>query len=92
MQTLLNSYSRYCNVFAYTPHALQLNSVGGTILYVKAAVHRDGVVFPVANVVGAEWEQQGYTGLETEGICWLAKFLNYKCWGMPDSIVMHASI
>ena len=79
-------------MITFIRYTLQLSSIGGTILYVKAAVHRDGVVFPVANVVGAEWAQQGYTGLETEGICWLAKFLDYRCWGMPDSIIMHASI
>ncbi|KAA6420369.1 MAG: hypothetical protein FRX49_09531 [Trebouxia sp. A1-2] len=57
---------------------VQLNSVGGTMLWVKASVHRDGVVSPVANIVGSEWHRQGFVGLETEGICWLADFLGYK--------------
>lgn len=70
----------------------QLSSVGGTMLWVRADVHRDGVVFPVANVVGAEWTRQGYLGLETEGICWMANFLGYKCWGMPWLTIMHSSL
>ena len=68
---------------------MQLDSVGGTMLWVKASVHRDGVIFPVANIVGSDWHRQGYVGLETEGICWLAKFLGYKCWGMPHTVIMH---
>ncbi|KAL0050695.1 hypothetical protein WJX82_005308 [Trebouxia sp. C0006] len=71
---------------------VQLNSVGGTMLWVKASVHRDGVVFPVANIVGSEWDRQGFVGLETEGICWLADFLGYKCWGMPHTVIMHDAI
>ena len=62
------------------------------MLFVRAQVHRDGVVFPVANIVGSEWERQGYLGLETEGICWVAKFLGYKCWGMPQSTIMHDAV
>ncbi|KAL0025859.1 hypothetical protein WJX79_007968 [Trebouxia sp. C0005] len=71
---------------------VQLNSVGGTMLWVKASVHRDGVVSPVANIVGSEWHRQGFVGLETEGICWLADFLGYKCWGMPHTVIMHDAI
>ena len=71
---------------------MQLHSVGGTMLWVKSSVHRDGVVFPVANIVGSEWDRQGYVGLETEGICWLAQFLGYQCWGMPHTIITHESV
>lgn len=71
---------------------VELNSVGGTMLWVRASVHRDGVVFPVANIVGSEWHRQGFVGLETEGICWLADFLGYKCWGMPHTVIMHDAI
>lgn len=71
---------------------LQLSSVGGTMLWVKADVHRDGVVFPTANIVGSEWERQGYIGLETEGICWMAQNLDYKCWGMPRMIILHSEL
>jgi hypothetical protein len=27
--------------------------------------------------------KEGYDGIETEGICFTAKTLGYKCWGMP---------
>ncbi len=30
-----------------------------------------------------------FLGIETEGICYTARFLCYKCWGMPNEIVIH---
>lgn len=52
-----------------------LDSVGGTILYIRASLVREGVVFPHFNIVGTTWEQPGWIGVETEGLCYTAKGL-----------------
>ncbi|KAK5126887.1 hypothetical protein LTR08_004554 [Meristemomyces frigidus] len=52
-----------------------LDSVGGTILYIRAALVRQGVNFPQFNVVGTTWSQTGWVGVETEGICYVARGL-----------------
>ncbi|KAI8909858.1 Anp1-domain-containing protein [Powellomyces hirtus] len=68
-----------------------LDSVGGTVLYVRADVHREGAVFPPYYIIGAEWDQmEGYDGIETEGLCYVARTLGYKCWAMPHETVQHS--
>jgi len=52
-----------------------LDSVGGTILYIRASLVREGVVFPHFNIVGTTWSQPGCIGVETEGLCYMAKGL-----------------
>lgn len=52
-----------------------LDSVGGTLLYIRADLIREGVVFPHFNIVGTTWEQPGWVGVETEGLCYMAKGL-----------------
>ena len=52
-----------------------MDSVGGTILYIRANLIREGVVFPHFNIVGTTWEQAGWVGVETEGLCYMAKGL-----------------
>jgi mannan polymerase complexes MNN9 subunit len=54
---------------------IPLDSVGGTILYICADLIREGVVFPHFNIVGTTWEQPGWVGVETEGLCYMAKGL-----------------
>ncbi|KAF4137011.1 Anp1 [Phytophthora infestans] len=66
-----------------------LDSVGGTVLYVKADIHRQGVLFPVHHLIGSEWASEGYDGIETEGLCYVAHFLGFKCWGMPNDLIYH---
>jgi len=68
---------------------VQLDSVGGTVLFVKADVHRQGVFFPTEYIIGTEWEHFGYDGIETEGLCYLAKSIGATCWGMPHMVVEH---
>ncbi|RLN88037.1 hypothetical protein BBJ28_00014829 [Nothophytophthora sp. Chile5] len=68
-----------------------LDSVGGTMLYVRADVHRQGVLFPPHYVIGSEWAAEGYDGIETEGLCYIAHFLGFKCWGMPNDLIFHAT-
>ncbi|KAG7383654.1 hypothetical protein PHYPSEUDO_003458 [Phytophthora pseudosyringae] len=67
-----------------------LDSVGGTMLYAKAEVHRQGVLFPVHHVIGSEWGSEGYDGIETEGLCYVAHFLGFRCWGMPNDLIYHS--
>ncbi|KAK1932430.1 Jouberin [Phytophthora citrophthora] len=55
-----------------------LDSVGGTMLYVRAEIHRQGVVFPANYIIGSEWGREGYDGIETEGLCYSAHFLGFK--------------
>ena len=52
-----------------------LDSVGGTILYIRPELVRQGLMFPYANMVGTTWRQQGWIGVETEGICYMARAL-----------------
>ncbi|KAG1689841.1 hypothetical protein DVH05_001875 [Phytophthora capsici] len=73
-----------------TKQFVPLDSVGGTMLYVRAEIHRQGVVFPVHYIIGSEWGQEGYDGIETEGLCYSAHFLGFKCWGMPQDAIEHS--
>ncbi|KAF0716521.1 Aste57867_2803 [Aphanomyces stellatus] len=66
-----------------------LDSVGGTMLYVRADVHRQGVLFATHYLIGSEWQHEGYDGIETEGLCYVAGMLGYKCWSMPQDIIYH---
>ena len=54
---------------------ISLDSVGGTILYIRANLIRQGLRFPHANAVGTTWGNSGWIGVETEGICYVAKGL-----------------
>lgn len=70
--------------------AVELDSVGGAILYAKSIIYKQGVVFPPTYVVGTTWERwEGYDGIETEGLCYLARPLGYSCWGMPNLVAQH---
>jgi mannan polymerase complexes MNN9 subunit len=68
----------------------ELDSVGGTVLFVRGEVHREGVAFTTNYVIGAGWKYEGYDGIESEVLCYVAGFLGYKCWGMPHAIAEHS--
>jgi mannan polymerase complexes MNN9 subunit len=70
---------------------VRLASVGATFLYVRAVVHREGAAFTTSYVVGSEWEHEGYDGIESEGLCYTARFLGYQCWGIADEFTVHAA-
>ncbi|KAI1089529.1 glycosyltransferase family 62 protein [Rostrohypoxylon terebratum] len=53
-----------------------IDSVGGTILYLKASVVRQGINFPTSHVVGTTWSHEGWVGIESEGICYMASHLD----------------
>ncbi|KAJ1337206.1 Anp1-like protein [Microdochium nivale] len=71
-----------------------LDSTGATVLYVRASLVLRGVSFPAFNVVGTLWDHDGWTGLETEGICYMARQVAGKgCFLLGGSnFVRHADL
>jgi len=76
--------------------AVRLDAVGGTVLLVRADIHRDGLIFPpfpygVENIhirpVHPVW---GRGEIETEGLGIMARDMGIQCWGLPDYEVIHA--
>jgi glycosyltransferase involved in cell wall biosynthesis len=75
---------------------VRIESVGGTVLLVRADLHRDGLVFPPFRY-GLEsefvkrqhpiWEKGE---IETEGLAAMAHEMGAQCWGLPDLEVIHA--
>ena len=78
------------------PDLVRLDAVGGTVLLVRADVHRDGLTFPcfpygVANPAIRRPHPLRIEGeIETEGLGILAIDMGYQCWGMPNLEVLHA--
>lgn len=76
---------------------IRLEGVGGTMLLVRADIHRDGLVFPaypygirspfvrdanpITGPLGGE--------LETEGLAVMAKDMGHEVWGMPNLEIVH---
>ena len=70
-------------------YVVPLDSVGGAVLFAKSIVFKQGVIFPTSLIVGTTWDrQEGYDGIETEGVCYLAKPLGFSCWGMPNVVAL----
>ncbi|EAS34787.3 MNN9 protein [Coccidioides immitis RS] len=63
-----------------TERTMELHGVGGTVLLVKAEVHRDGAMFPAFPF---------YHLVETEGFAKMARRLGWKCYGLPNYFVYH---
>ncbi|KAI1003400.1 hypothetical protein K3495_g4806 [Podosphaera aphanis] len=59
---------------------VELDGVGGSVLLVKAEVHRDGAMFPPFAF---------YHLIETEGFVKMAKRLGWKATGLPNYKVYH---
>lgn len=71
-------------------YAYQVDSVGGAVLFAKSVVYKQGVVFPPLYIIGTHQDRvEGYDGIETEGLCYVAKLLDYKCWAMPNIVAQH---
>ena len=78
---------------------VRLDSVGGTMLLVRADRHRDGLVFPPFFYGGqSRWVRsphpqrgQHLGEIETEGLGIMAKEMGIECWGLPDLEIRHAS-
>jgi hypothetical protein len=78
---------------------VRLDSVGGTMLLVRADRHRDGLVFPTF-FYGSQsrWVRSPHPlrgdrlgEIETEGLAIMAKDMGIECWGLPDLEIRHAS-
>ena len=71
------------------PDLVRLDSVGGTVLLIRADLHRDGLIFPsfpygAANRAVRRPHPLGVAGeLETEGLGIMALDMGHQCWGMP---------
>jgi hypothetical protein len=76
---------------------VRLQSVGGTMLLIRADRHRDGLVFP-PYFYGARsrWVRDPHPlrgsrvgEIETEGLAIMAKDMGIECWGLPDLEIRH---
>lgn len=74
---------------------VRLDAVGGTMLWVRADLHRDGLVFPAFPYgAGSPFARRpnpwGTVGeLDTEGFGILARDMGHQCWGMPGLVIRH---
>ncbi len=69
---------------------VRLDAVGGTMLLVRADLHREGLVFPAAPYgLRSELARDGRGEVETEGLGIMAHDMGYTCWGMPDLEIRH---
>jgi hypothetical protein len=75
---------------------VRLDAVGGTVLLVRADLHRDGLIFPAFPyglphpAARPEHPLWGRGEIETEGFGLLAQDMGHQCWGLPDLEVIHA--
>jgi hypothetical protein len=70
---------------------VELDAVGGTVLLVRADVHREGLVFPTFPYgLRNPRARDGRGELETEGLGIMARDMGYAAWGMPHLEVRHA--
>lgn len=70
---------------------VELDAVGGTMLLVRADVHRDGLIFPSFPYgQGNSRVRHGRGEIETEGLGIMAHDMGYTCWGLPHLEVLHA--
>lgn len=72
---------------------IHLDSVGGTVLYIRASLIHQGLSFPPYYVIGTQWGEDGFDGLETEGLCYIANYMTgggcYTLGG--DAFVEHTN-
>jgi len=76
---------------------VRLDAVGGTMLLVRADLHRSGLIFPPFLYGGVSRAARRRnplmpqrTGeLETEGFGILAQDMGFQCWGMPRLEILH---
>lgn len=77
---------------------VRLDAVGGTVLLVRADLHREGLVFPPF-LYGrphpsvrhpGPWGARNAGEIETEGLGLMASDMGHQCWGLPDLEVLHS--
>jgi hypothetical protein len=80
------------------PDLVRLDTVGGSVLLVRADLHRDGLIFPPflygrANPLvrrPGPWGEPNAGEIETEGFGLMAADMGHQCWGMPNLEVLHS--
>ncbi len=79
------------------PDLVRLDAVGGTMLLVRADLHREGLIFP-PYLYGRQspfarakspFVNRGVGEVETEGLGIMAKDMGHECWGMPNLEIVH---
>jgi peptide chain release factor subunit 1 len=69
---------------------VRLDAVGGTMLLVRADLHRDGLIFPTFLYGRDHPLSRPERGeIETEGLGILAHDMGLECWGLPNLEVRH---
>lgn len=69
---------------------VELDTVGGTMLLIRADLHRDGLVFPPFPYGRANPKARPDTPeLETEGLGLMARDMGHRCWGLPNLEILH---
>jgi len=74
---------------------VRIDSVGGTVLLVRADCHRDGLIFPPFPYgqpnphIRDTHPVWGIGEMETEGLGMMAYDMGLQCWGLPDYEVFH---
>jgi hypothetical protein len=67
-----------------------LDTVGGTMLLIRADLHRDGLIFPPFPYRPGHPRARGEEGeLETEGVGLMAADMGETCWGLPHLEIIH---
>lgn len=77
---------------------VRLDSVGGTMLLVRADLHRDGLNFPPFfygkgnEAIRRRHPLFGHAAgeIETEGLAIMARDMGVQCWGLPDLEIVHS--
>lgn len=76
--------------------AVRLQSVGGTMLLVRADLHRDGLIFPPfrygneSSNARSQHPLWGRGEIETEGLAIMALDMGVQPWGLPDLEIVHS--
>jgi GT2 family glycosyltransferase len=70
---------------------VELDSVGGTMLLVRADLHRDGLIFPPFPYGPADDPRlpRDAFRIETEGLGLMARDMGCRLWGMPNLEIRH---
>jgi hypothetical protein len=72
---------------------VRLDTVGGTMLLVRADIHRDGLIFPPFPYGRpSAYARPGRGELDTEGLGIMARDMGHQCWGMPNLEIRHARV
>ena len=73
-------YGRFYLTDLRQHNCVEVDGVGGTMLLVRADIHREGLVFPTFSYK---------MHIETEGLALMARDMGYTCWGLPRLEIFH---